>query len=254
MPSGELTPESERNRANLLFQYADIRAIQGHLDESIGDFKKSIAAYDALIAKNPDNFQWKSERARARNDMGVSIMQKQDYAGAYKVFSECLKERQSLADQEPGDLLLLSGYGSTANNMAVACRHLGRYEEAGQLVRLCESIFRKWVAADPGSGRAKERLSVALGTVGQYYDDAGKLDKAAAYYSEKVALVETLVKDDPQNTTLKLDRAIGLAQVGDLEGRASHYDTAIKAYFRASTRSRAWSPMMPRIGNGRFTS
>jgi tetratricopeptide (TPR) repeat protein len=230
VPTRELTPESERNRANLLFQYADIRAIQGHLDESIGDFKKAIAAYEALIAKNPNDLQWKSELARVRNDLGISLMEKQDYSGAYGVFSEALKERQGLVEREPGNLVLLAAYGSTANNMAVACRHLGRIEEAAQMVKLCEGAFRKWVAGDPSSTRAKERLSVALGTVGQYYDDAGKLDQAAAYYNEKNGLVEVLLKEDPQNTTLKLDRAIGLAQIGDLEGRLSHLDASIKAY------------------------
>ena len=229
-PLGALTPESEHNRANMLFQYADIRAIQGHLDESIGDFGKAIAAYEALVKKNPGNIQWKAELARVRNDCGISLMQKQDYLKAYDVFKESLNERQALSDADPGNVALLSALGSTANNQAVACRHLNRVDEASRMAKLCESCFRKWVAAEPGSARAKERLSVVLGTVGQYYDDAGKLDQAAAYYAEKSALLEALAKGDPQNTTIRLDRAIGLAQIGALESKQSHFDGAAKAY------------------------
>jgi tetratricopeptide (TPR) repeat protein/tRNA A-37 threonylcarbamoyl transferase component Bud32 len=230
LPADELTPESAHYRAKMLLQYADIRAIQGHLDESIGDFQKAITAYQALLVKAPGNLQWRSELARVRNDLGISLMQKQDYARAYVVFSDCLKDRQALSNEEPANLTLLASVGSTANNLAVACRHLNRTEEAARTVKLCESVLRKWVAADPGNPKAKERLAVALGTVGQNYDDSGQLDQASAYYAEKNELLGHLLHDDPQNTTYQLDRAVGLALIGSLEGRRGRHEASIAAY------------------------
>ncbi len=232
MPAGELTPESEHNRAKLLFQYADIRSIQGHLDESIIDFRKAIAAYEALVTKYPKNLQWQYELARVRNDLGVSYSQKHDYTIAYNIFGGCLKERQALSEQEPANMPWLASVGATANNLAVVCRHIDRQDEAGQMAKICESSYRKWVAAEPKNATARERLAITLGTVGQYYEDSVNFEKAAAYYAEKNGMLEGLIQDDPQNPAYQEDLAVGLTLVGDLEEKRSHFDVSDKAYAR----------------------
>jgi tetratricopeptide (TPR) repeat protein len=230
MPAGDLTPESERNRANLLFQYADIRSIQGHLDESIIDFRKAIAAYEALVARYPRNLQWQYELSRVRNDLGVSYAQKHDYSTAYEIFSTCLKERQALSRKEPDNMPWLASVGAMANNLAVVCRHLNRQSEAGQMAKICEGSYRKWVAAEPKNATARERLAITLGTAGQYFEDSGDFEKAATYYAEKNGMLESLIHDDPLNPSYQEDLAVGLTLVGDLEARRSHFDISDRAY------------------------
>jgi len=228
VPTAELTPDSERNRANALFQAADIRSIAGHFPEAIAGFTKAIAAYGQLIAKHPEKLQWQYELARTRNDYGLVFVQQHDYERAYAVLGECLREREALVRQQPNNVVWLAALGVTAHNLAQVCRHTNRLDEAGRLLALTQSAERQWVAADPHSVKARERLAVACGTFGQYLDDLGKFDEAAASYLEKKDILESLLRDDPQNSILRFDHANCFSLIGDLEYRRSNNAAAVR--------------------------
>jgi tetratricopeptide (TPR) repeat protein len=226
VPLAEMTPESERNRANALLQFADIRSIQGRFPEAVAAFEKAIAAYRDLVARHPDNLPFRFELTRAENDFAAVYLQQKDYPKAVVILEQCLRERRELVRLAPTNSYWLSTLGATAQNLSIAERHLGHFDRTGELVRMAVDADRKWVAAEPNNATAKERLATVCGTAGHYYSTIGKLDEAEKAYTEKLKILEDLLRQDPKHMRRKADHAIGLSLLAELDIKRARFGAA----------------------------
>jgi tetratricopeptide (TPR) repeat protein len=233
VPLAEMTPESERNRANALLQFADIRSIQGRFPEAVAAFEKAIAAYRDLVARHPDNLPFRFELTRAENDFAAVYLQQKDYPKAVVLLEQCLRERQELVRLAPTNSYWLSTIGATAQNLSIAERHLGHLERTGELVRMAEDAYRKWVVAEPNNANTKERLAMVCGTAGQYYSKIGKFDEAEKAYTEKMKILEDLLRQDPQHMRRTVDHALGLSLLAELDVKRDRFAAAIELWTRS---------------------
>jgi len=228
-PSDYLSPESQRHRANTLFQFATIHAEQGRLAESITNYHDAIAAYERVLAAHGTNLQWRFELGRTRNDLGIVYLRLRDFTNGIATLDRALEERSALLAQQPTNALWLGGYAATAMNLGVAERRLKDLDKAADYCAKSEQAIRLWIRVDPASTTAKERLATVRGAVGRVLADRNQLDAAAAAFGEKALILRDLLRQDPQHTRRQADLELGLSYVTELYMRQSNYDAALSS-------------------------
>jgi tetratricopeptide (TPR) repeat protein len=87
--------------------------------------------------------------------------------------------------------------------------------------------------AEPNDATAKERLAMVCGTAGQYYSKIGKLDEAEKAYTEKLQILEDLLRQDPQHMRRKADHAVGLSLLAELDVKRDRLAAAIELWTRS---------------------
>ena len=227
IPSDHLSPESQRHRANTLFQAATIHAEQGRLAESITNYHAAIDGYSRLLAAYPTNLQWRFELGRARNDLGIAFLILHQYTNALPVLQETLKERELLCAGNPTNTQWLGGYGSTAVNLGTIFRYLQRPSEAMDCFAKAEAAFREWLRLDPTATAPKDRLATLRSSQGRLYIDLHQLDLAAAAFNEKIQILHDLLKKDAKDTRRRAELELGLAYLAEFEMSRSNYLAAL---------------------------
>ena len=227
MQPGSVTLESQRHRANALFQFGDIRSIQGRMPEAITNYNAAITAYSRLIAVSPTNLQWHYELARTWNGLGITFAMQKSFTNAVEALGHALAGREQLVKLQPTNSEWLGGYAATAQNLGQVQRNLGNLDQAEELLRRAESAFRRWVAAEPDSLSAKDRLATVKGSLGQLLAARGKLTEAADAYIEKAQMHRELLRQDPQNRSWQANLAHGLGYLGAMQSRQSNFVAAV---------------------------
>ena len=227
IPPRQLTPESQRHRANALFQFAEIRASQGRLAESVSNYRQAIEAYAQLISAHPTNLQWQFELTRTWNDLGIVFARQDQFTNAAEALENSLHERERLLQLQPTNSYWLGALGATAQNLGQVNRRLGNSDQATAWLRRAESAFRRWIELEPNAPLPKERLATTRGSLGQQLAASGKLEEAAQAYGDKVSILRELLRQDPQHTRRQADLALGLGYVGELEAQQSNWVSAV---------------------------
>ena len=227
MPAGQMTPDSRHSQAKALYQFADIRAAQGRLAESVTNYDRAIEQYTKLLAAYPTNLDWQFELTRTWNDLGISYARQADYTNALKALNQSLSLRERLIQIQPTNTWWLGAYGVTACNLGQVCRHLNRLDKAGDYLQKAESVFRQWMAAEPSSSLAKSRLATTLGAAGHLASERGQLDKADRAYAENVQLARAALVADPKSGDRLSDLMLALSFVGETQTLKSNYVAAV---------------------------
>jgi serine/threonine-protein kinase len=226
MTSDQMTPESRHSQAKALYQFADIRAAQGRLAESVTNYDRAIEQYTRLLAAYPTNLEWQFELTRTWNDLGISYAREDENTDAVDAFTKALNLRERLIQIQPTNTWWLGAYGVTACNLGQACRHLDRLDQASNYLHMAESVFRQWMAADPSSTLARSRLATALGAVGQLANTQGQFDEAGRAYANNLQLARQALRDDPQSGERLSDLMLALSYVGEVQTRQSNHMAA----------------------------
>ena len=227
MPPDQMNPESRHSQAKALYQFADIRAIQGRLVESVTNYARAIQQYTSLLAADPTNLEWQFELTRTWNDLGISYARQADYTNALEALNQALNLRQRLIQIQPTNTMWLGAYGSTASNLGQVCRHLGRLDRAGDYLHKAESVFRQWLATDPTSSLAKSRLATTLGALGHLASERGQLDEADRAYVNNLQLARDALRADPKSGDRLSDVMLALSFVGETQTLKSNYVAAV---------------------------
>jgi tetratricopeptide (TPR) repeat protein len=227
MQPESLTLESQRHRASALFQFGEIRSIQGRLPESLTNYHAAINAYSRLVSASPANLQWQSELARAWNSLGIVFAMQKNFTNAAETLGQALHSREHLVTMQPTNSEWLGGYAATAQNLGQVQRNLGNLDQAEDLLRRAESAFRRWIEAEPDSLTAKDRLATVKGSIGQLLAARGRLNEAATAYGEKAQIHRDLLRKDPRNTSWQANFARGLGYLGALQAQQSNFTAAV---------------------------
>ena len=217
IPPDHLSPESQRHRANTLFQFGGIRSAQGRLPEAVTNYLAAIAGYAAIVSAHPTNLQWRYELSRVRNDLGIAYARQHDYTNGPAVFAQTLQEREALLALEPTNITWLTSCGATAQNLATIQRRLGQFEAAAENLQRAERAFRAWIKADPGSLSAKERLATIRGSTGQLLVSRHQPKAATEAYADQIALLHEVLKPDPHHRTRQAALVLALSYLAECQ-------------------------------------
>jgi tetratricopeptide (TPR) repeat protein len=227
MQPESLTLESRRHRANALFQFGEIRSIQGRLPEAITNYDAAINAYSRLVSACPTNLQWQYELTRSWNSLGIVFAMQKNFTNAAEALGQALRGREHLMKAQPTNAEWLNGYAGTAQNLGQVQRNLGNLDQAEDLLRRAEGAFRRSIEVEPDSLKAMDSLAIVKGSIGQLLVARGRLSEAATAYGEKVQIHRDLLRKDPQNTSWQASLARGLGYLGALQAQQSNFVAAV---------------------------
>jgi tetratricopeptide (TPR) repeat protein len=227
MPPDQMTPASQRSQAKALFQFADIRASQGRLMESVTNYDRAIEKYRALLTACSTNMDWQFELTRTWNDLGIAYARQDDYTNAEAALQTALRLRENLMLIEPTNLYWLGSYGATALNLGQVCRHLDRLDDSEKFLRKAENVFRRWMEADPSAQLPKRRLATTLGAVGILASARSQFDEADRAYADNLTLTRDALRADPQSAERIADVVLALSYVGEVQTSESNYVAAL---------------------------
>ena len=226
LPAGQMTPESRHSQAKALYQFADIRAIQGRLTESVTNYHRAIQQYEKLVQAYPKNLEWQFELSRAWNELGVSHARQSEYTNALEALNRALTLREQLIEIQPTNRLWLDGYGATACNLGLACRHLDLLDQAGDHLRTAENVYRRWLAESPSAPLPKRRLATVLSAVGHLATERGQLEEADRAYAANLSLAREASRADPTSAGPLNDLMQALINSGEVQTLESNYVAA----------------------------
>jgi tetratricopeptide (TPR) repeat protein/tRNA A-37 threonylcarbamoyl transferase component Bud32 len=227
MPSNLMTPESRHSQAKALYQFADIRAAQGRLAESVTNYDRAIQQYTRLLAAYSTNLEWQFELTRTWNDLGISYARQADYTNAFGALNQSLNQRERLIQIQPTNTWWLGAYGVTACNLGQVCRHLNRLDQAGDYLHKAEKVFRQWMATEPSSSLAKSRLATTLGALGHLASERRQFDEADRAYVSNLQLARDALRTDPKSGDRLSDVMLALDFVGETQTLKSNYVAAV---------------------------
>lgn len=223
----QMTRESQHSQAKALYQFADIRAAQGRLAESITKYDRTIQQYAKLLTAYPTNLDWQFELTRTWNDLGISYARQADFTNAFEAHSNAFSLRERLIQIQPTNMAWLGAYGSTACNLGQDCRHLQRLDQAGDYLHKAENVFRQWLAAEPSATLPKRRLATVLGAIGNLASERGQFDEADRAYANNLELAREALRNDPKSAEPVSDLMIALNYAGETQTLKSNYVAAV---------------------------
>ena len=178
-----------------------------------GDLVKAEASLRRAVALRPE--YW-----RNWNQLGALLVRRGDYAGARTAFQQVVRlipDKNRGYEQLAAVELLEADYaaaidtyeklpvpvqdGALATNIGTAYFYQRRLPEAERYYRLATGF-------EPRNPTYRLNL-------GDLHTRAGRPDSARVQYLEAVRLFEDMLHVDPNDTQLKLIRAVGLAKSGD---------------------------------------
>ena len=234
LPSEKLTLESQRHRANALYEFGEIRSIQGRLPAAITNYDAAIAAYSRLTEACPTNLQWQYELARTWNGLGITFAMQKRFTNAAAALGRALEQRERLVALQPTNSGWLGGYVGTVQNLGQVQRHLGNFDQAETMLHRAETVLGKWIEAEPDSSTARDTLATVKGSIGQLLSAQGKLAEAEKAYTEKAQIHRDLLRKEPDNTSWQANLARGLGYLGALQNQQNNFAAAASTLAEAA--------------------
>jgi non-specific serine/threonine protein kinase/serine/threonine-protein kinase len=188
----------------------------GDVPGSIASYRKSLAIRQAVVAADPENVAAERELITAHGKLSDSLMGVGDSAGSLDQLHQLLPIAERLSAADPKNL-------ADRRNLALAYLDYG-WKRAGSAnwktgvddCRKAAAMLESLVAADPGDKRTRRVLALAYERIGDLLSEYGQQHaESLAMHQKALAIEDDLLKQDPQNTVLRRQRAWETVGIGD---------------------------------------
>lgn len=233
-----LPADSLTRRARLLQAMGEDEAQRGRFAEAEDKFEEAARTTAAVLAQRPDDPEAIFADAQSQFWTGFAAWQQNNLASSGQHWRAYLDRAKALAAREPGKLRSLMELGYAHGNM---CEWTMRQtKDPRQAMPLCEqatAYVRKAVSM-PGATR-QHRLDLAnrLGWQADALNKAGQFEQSIVVRVEEAALLEAMLRREPENFQLRQRRLwpeIGMAReelnLGRLDSGLARADRVLAAY------------------------
>jgi eukaryotic-like serine/threonine-protein kinase len=203
VPESELTSEELFRRATALSQIGEVRIEQGQLERALAPIKESLALSTQLVARNPQNAQWRLGLGASHYFLGAVLMNRGEPAAALKQWEAYHSIAADLVGQHPANSQYQSELFMAGSNLGAAYQAQGALEPARARFDDALKSAASLAAADP-KPEAQTNLAYAHNQLGLVLGQLGKLDASREQLHQEVSLRERLLAADPKNAENKL--------------------------------------------------
>jgi tetratricopeptide (TPR) repeat protein len=194
---------------------------------SLESYQKSVALFDDLVARDPDNIKFKRNLAITCERIGNLYIQDQQFDQALVVFRKSHSLKLAVADKHemgPRDLSF------SFNKLGDAYIKLGRMEEAYDMYVQSLDIRKRLAEQKPEDGEIQRGYTVGLNRVAdvllELHRNAEALDLCEASLLRRV----DQAKSQPDNTQAAMDLAMGHLKRAQVLARVDRLDESLPAF------------------------
>ncbi|WP_416896392.1 MAG: TIR domain-containing protein [Minwuia sp.] len=206
---GEHRPDLLRSRAAALTEMSVTLARQGDLQAALSAASDAAAGFAALLAAEPEEEQWRKDRAASLDRLGDILLSLDQRSEAGTVFAESLALNRELVAGRPGD-------PASGLNLAVAFEKVGtlallRDDIDAALTNYGQALALRETHEPDGRG-----IAVVLEKIGQAQLARDDIEAAEDAYMRSLSITRTLSALDPSNTSLSRDLSVINQKIGEL--------------------------------------
>jgi formylglycine-generating enzyme required for sulfatase activity len=192
---------------------------QGNLTGALQSYKAGLAIADELVKADPDNLSYRRQVALASDGVGNALVQQGKLSEALKFFQASLDIRRRMAMSRPDDLQLQSSLAWSQILVGRLFMQQGDFWAPFSFFKEGLAIRKRLAEAEPKDSDRQRDLSVAYGYVGDAlskgpFVTTESLAEALQAYRDGAAILEGLVKIDPDNRSWQFDLVLFQNRIG----------------------------------------
>ena len=188
----------------------------GDVPGSIASYRKSLTIRQSVVAADPENVAAERELITSHGKLSDALMGVGDSAGSLDQLHQLLPIAERLSASDPKNLAdrrnLALAYLDYGWKRADAANWKTGLEDCRKAAAMLESL----TAAEPGDKRTRRVLALAYERIGELLSTYGQQHgESLAMHKKALAIEDDLLKQDPQNTTLRRLKAWETVDIGD---------------------------------------
>lgn len=221
------TPDDESAQALLARIYLQLGDVSGHpdatyledFDEALDKFQKSLAIYQNLLSRNPDNANYNMYYGTMLTKIGdVFLLARAEPKNALDFYRQALEIRRAAAKKDSLSVLSQAGLAFTLSRYGLALAAHGEMTEALKSHSESISISEKLHLSNPKTSSLKRNLALFQQEFGDTLFLKKAFDEAIAKYEEAMRLDSELYSQIPDFRELPesiaaLEAKLGLALI-----------------------------------------
>jgi len=188
----------------------------GDVPGSIASYRKSLTIRQSVVAADPENVAAERELITSHGKLSDALMGVGDSAGSLDQLHQLLPIAERLSASDPKNLAdrrnLALAYLDYGWKRADAANWKTGLEDCRKAAAMLESL----TAAELGDKRTRRVLALAYERIGELLSTYGQQHgESLAMHKKALAIEDDLLKQDPQNTTLRRLKAWETVDIGD---------------------------------------
>jgi serine/threonine protein kinase len=188
----------------------------GDVPGSIASYRKSLAIRQAVVMADPENVAAERELITSHGKLSDALMGTGDTAGSLDQLHQLLPIAERLSAADPKNL-------ADRRNLAGAYLDYGwkradpvNWKTGVEDCRKAAAMLESLTAAEPGDKRTRRVLALAYERIGDLLSSYGQQHaESLAMHQKALAIEDDLLKQDPENTTLRRLKAWETVDIGD---------------------------------------
>ena len=215
---GDPLPDSENRQAQQLNADGDAHRRAKRYEQAVDAYKASIALWQQLTRKNPDDVACQRGLAEAYHDLGLAYSSSDQHQGARQAFEKAIPIYKRLADshESESDQLWLGG---AYCNLAHRLRRLKEYDTAVKNYELSITTLKDMLKSNPEHTTGRRFLANAFSGRGQAYSERGR-------HVEAIADLSTAIEYKLDTCSLFQSRGNAFAQTKQWKQAAADFKKA----------------------------
>lgn len=220
----------ELGQAEFWVGYAALE--QADLEQTEASFRKYMEYSRRLLSTDPENADYQLELSYAYSNLGTVSLERLNAEAALDYFQKSTSLNEALVTDSPDDVGMRLDLGNGYSWIGAAQLQIGRLQESRDAYQKAVDILTRLDAENDSPLFSENRAQNAY-HLGNVLLQQGNTEQAGSMFRLAGALLESLVRHDPDNALWRVDRAINAYHQGELLRVSGKVNAAGEQFERA---------------------
>jgi tetratricopeptide (TPR) repeat protein/tRNA A-37 threonylcarbamoyl transferase component Bud32 len=226
-------PNAQRDVAATEDAIGLLRIRQGKVAEALVAFRNAAASYEAVVAADPKNAEYKRDLAVSYQRVGNATLQQGDARAARDAYARSSAIFEALAASDPSNAAWQRDLWTAHLKAGDLIAQTSEPNQALGDYRAALDIAVRLAAKDPTNQNAGRDLAISYDKVGPLLAATGDAAGALVDYNAARAIEEAALQRDPHDVDARWQLVINHNYVGDLAEDHRDHATAQREYEQA---------------------
>ncbi len=230
------SPSTQPYRAGqgrCLVRMAMIEFEQGHSDESLRSFERSLTLLDRLVRDRPEDPKTRADAALAHHYLSLALLNRGSPEEATRHQRAAIDLRKGLAEEFPTKMSYRIDLALSLSNLGFIHMRGGQLSEAFDSVGRANAIQRALVVEHPEDPRLHHTLALSIRGMASILNSLGRWKESRPLFVEAVEIMSRVVFENPAVTEFRRVLATSAAELGQCLIDHDELDAGLLAFAKA---------------------